>query len=183
MRFPSFIRWSCCAAGAMVLGALTGPAFGQAPAAPLVNASHMRIQLEEAMPTEVNRSIPIFGSPDKEGFYVYRSRFGPHQTSRPHFHDKDRWVTVIKGTWYTGEGDVFRPETMVPIKAGGFMFHPANMHHYDGSMDDNEVIVQLMGYGPMKTTQTETDAAGKPIGANPLNPNPARGRGAAPATR
>jgi hypothetical protein len=25
------------------------------------------------------------------------------------------------------------------------MFHPAGYHHYDGSMDDNEVIVQLMG--------------------------------------
>jgi hypothetical protein len=35
----------------------------------------------------------------------------------------------------------------------------------------------------MKTIQTETDAAGKPIGANPLNPNPPRGRGAAPASR
>jgi hypothetical protein len=54
---------------------------------------------------------------------------------------------VVKGTWYTGEGDVSKPETMVPIKgaAGGFMFHPAGYHHYDGSMDDNEVIVQLMG--------------------------------------
>jgi hypothetical protein len=144
------------------------------------------MQSEDATPTEANRSIPIFGSPDKEGFYVYRSRFGPHQTSRPHFHDKDRWVTVIKGTWYTGEGDVFKPDTMVAIKAGGFMFHPAGLHHYDGSMDDNEVIVQLTGYGPMKTTQTEVDAKGNPIGGNPLAPKPpARGRGgdtgAAPA--
>jgi hypothetical protein len=81
---------------------------------------------------------------------------------------------------------VFKPETMVAIRTGGFMFHEANLHHYDGSIDDNEVIVQIMGYGPVKTIQTEVDASGKPIGANPLNPNPpARGRageaGAAPA--
>ena len=70
---------------------------------------------------------------------------------------------VVKGTWYTGEGDVLKPETMVPIKAGGFMFHPADYHHYDGSMDDQEVIVQLMGYGPVTTVQTEVDAKGNPM--------------------
>ena len=85
---------------------------------------------------------------------------------------------VVKGTWYTGEGDVFKPETMVPIKAGGFMFHPAGYHHYDGSMDDNEVIVQLMGYGPVTTVQTEVDAKGDPTGNNPKNPNRGRGAGA-----
>ena len=79
---------------------------------------------------------------------------------------------------------MFKPETMAPIKAGGFMFHPANLHHYDGSMDDNEVIVQLTGYGPMKTTQTEVDVRGNPIGENPLAPKPpARGRGTMPAGR
>jgi hypothetical protein len=187
MKLSRSITWTCFALGAIVLGAQIRPALGQAPAAPpapLTNAAHPRMQPEEASPNEVTRSISIFGDPNQEGFYVYRSRFGPHQTSRPHFHDKDRWVTVIKGTWYTGEGDAFKPETMVPIKAGGFMFHAANMHHYDGSMDDNEVIVQLTGYGPMKTTQTEVDAKGNPIGANPLNPNPpARGRGTMPAGR
>jgi oxalate decarboxylase/phosphoglucose isomerase-like protein (cupin superfamily) len=78
---------------------------------------------------------------------------------------------VIKGTWYTGEGDVFRPDKMVPVKAGGIMFHPAGLHHYDGSMDDQEVVVQLMGYGPVTTVQTEVDEKGNPIGSNPKNPN------------
>ena len=87
---------------------------------------------------------------------------------------------VIKGTWYTGEGDVFRPDKMVPVKAGGIMFHPAGLHHYDGSMDDSEVIVQLMGYGPVNTVQTEVDEKGNPIGSNPKNPNRGRGAGGAP---
>ena len=51
------------------------------------------------------------------------------------------------------------------------MYHPAGLHHYDGSCDDQGVIVQIMGYGPVKTVQTEVDAAGKPIYANPNNPN------------
>jgi len=51
------------------------------------------------------------------------------------------------------------------------MFHPAGLHHYDGSMDDQEVVVQLMGYGPVTTVQTEVDEKGNPIGSNPKNPN------------
>ena len=34
------------------------------------------------------------------------------------------------------------------------MFHPAGFHHYDGAKDE-EVIVQIMGMGPVKTTGTE----------------------------
>jgi hypothetical protein len=180
MRLSRAIQWTCCAIGAVLLGGLTGPAFGQAPApaAPLTNENHTRMQPEDAP----DSTFAVFGLQNAEGFYVVRNRFAPHQTSRPHYHDKDRWVTVIKGTWYGGEGDVFRPETMIPIKAGGFQYHKAMMHHYDGSMDDNEVIVQIMGYGPVKTIQTEVDEKGNPIGANPLNSNPpARGAGAAPA--
>jgi len=171
-----------------------------APQAPLTNEAHTRMQPEEANP---NGATAVFGAQNAEGFYVYRTRFGPHQTSKPHFHDKDRWVTVIKGTWYGGEGDVFKPESMIPIKTGGFQYHKAGMHHYDGSCTDEEVIVQIMGYGPVTTTQTEVDANGAPAFANPANPNranqppdtrgcggtpapaPARGaaRGAAPAGR
>ena len=175
MKLSRSMKWTGCALGAIVLGALTGPRLGMAqeraggpPAKPLVDAAHPRMMPEQANP---NGNTPIFGQSSQEGFYVYRNHFGPHQTSKPHFHDKDRWVTVIKGTWWTGEGDVFQPEKMVAIKEGGFMFHAANMHHYDGSCDDQGVIVQIMGYGPVKTTQTEVDAKGAPAGANPSNPS------------
>jgi hypothetical protein len=49
-------------------------------------------------------------------------------------------------------------------------------------MDDNEVIVQLMGYGPVNSVQTEVDEKGNPIGNNPRNPNRGRGRGSAAAS-
>jgi hypothetical protein len=82
--------------------------------------------------------------------------------TRPHYHDQDRWVTVIKGTWWTDEGDVYRPDKAVGMKAGGFMFHPKGLHHYDGAKDE-EAIVQIMGMGPVETVQTEVDANGKPV--------------------
>lgn len=118
---------------------------------PLVDATHLRMQPEAAL---TGGSVKVFGDPAKPGMYVYRNRFGPGQTSRPHFHDQDRYVTVIKGTWWTAEGDVFEADKMVPIKQGGFMFHPAGLHHYDGAKGE-EVIVQIMGMGPVQTTQTE----------------------------
>jgi quercetin dioxygenase-like cupin family protein len=137
------------------------------PAKPLVDAAHLRMNPEQTL-----TGGSVFGDPSQAGVYVYRNRFGPGQTSRPHYHDRDRWVTVIKGTWWTDEGDVFRPDKMVPIKAGGFMFHPAGLHHYDGAKDE-ETIVQIMGIGPVKTVQTEVDEKGQPV----------TGRGAAaPAT-
>ena len=47
-----------------------------------------------------------------------------------------------------------RPEQMVPIGTGGFMLHPAGLHHYDGSKD-GEVIVQITGIGPVKTVYVD----------------------------
>ena len=109
---------------------------GQAPAAaaaaaPLVDAAHLRMQPEAAVRDETQ--VNVFGDPAKPGLYAYRRRFKAGESTRPHYHDKDRLVTVIKGTWYTGQGDVYRAETMVPIRTGGVMFHPAGLHHYDGA--------------------------------------------------
>src|SRR5688572_12140213 len=105
MRTPP--TWTRYALGALLLGGIGGPASGQAPAAtaPLVNATKLRMQPEEQGPEA--RTF-VFSDQAREGFYAYRNRVPPNQTTRPHYHDKDRWVTVIKGTWYTGEGDEFK---------------------------------------------------------------------------
>jgi hypothetical protein len=101
------------------------------------------------------QAIVILGDPTKPGLYVLRNRFPPGVMSRPHFHNQDRYVTVIKGTWWTASGpsaDVFDPSKTTPVKTGGFMFHPAGGHHYDGAKDE-EVIVQIIGMGPVTTTE------------------------------
>jgi quercetin dioxygenase-like cupin family protein len=101
------------------------------------------------------QSVVIVGDPTKPGIYVLRNKFPPGQMSRPHFHNQDRFVTVIKGTWWTAsgpDGDTYNPDKTIPLKAGSFMLHPANGHHYDGAKDE-EVIVQIMGMGPVVTTQ------------------------------
>jgi quercetin dioxygenase-like cupin family protein len=91
------------------------------------------------------------GDPSKPGVYVIRAKFSPGTMTRPHWHPEDRYVIVVSGTWYTGEGDSFEPDKTVPLKAGSFMLHPGKAHHYDGAKDE-EVIVQIIGIGPSNTT-------------------------------
>jgi hypothetical protein len=156
-----FARTSSLALGAVLLigVAVIGRAHaqGQTPRPPIVTKDHLRMQ-----PEDLPLGGPVFGDASKPGMYIVRNRFAAGNTSRPHYHDQDRWVTVIKGTWYTAEGDVFKPETMVAIKTGGMMFHPAGLHHYDGAKDE-DTIVQIMGMGPVQTVQTEVDESGKPV--------------------
>jgi hypothetical protein len=94
----------------------------------------------------------VEGDPAKPGIYVIQVKFPPYVMSRPHFHGETRYATVLKGTWYTGDGDSFTPAKTVPLKAGSFMKHPAGAHHYDGAREE-EVILQLVGMGPSSTTR------------------------------
>ena len=75
----------------------------------------------------------IYGDPNKPGMYVVRNRFMPGQGSRPRYHNQDRYVTVIKGTWWVAlgpDGDTYNPEKMTPMK-------PGSPNHGDGSCDDD----------------------------------------------
>ena len=89
------------------------------------------------------------GDPSKPGFYLTINRFPPGVMSRPHYHPDERYVVVLRGTWYTGEGDAFTPEKTVPLKPGDYMRHPAGGHHYDGGLDE-EVVIAISGYGPTR---------------------------------
>jgi quercetin dioxygenase-like cupin family protein len=102
----------------------------------------------------------IQGNPRQEEFYIIRARFAPGVFSAPHFHPNDRFVTVIKGTWWAGTGNVLDKENAVRLDPGGYMMHPAGAVHYDGSKGE-EVIVQISGMGPAPIIFV--DEAGNPI--------------------
>ena len=151
-RRTRFATWTVRALGALLL---TAPVIASQTIKPDAQG-FVRMSPDDLAwkPGSATESIVILGDPTKPGIYVLRNRFPPGQMSRPHFHDQDRFVTVIKGTWWTAsgpDGDVYDPSKTVPLKAGSFMFHPANGHHYDGAKDE-EVIVQIIGMGPVKTT-------------------------------
>jgi Domain of unknown function (DUF4437) len=97
------------------------------------------------------KTIALQGDPNAAGFYIIRIRFPAGNTSRPHVHNQDRFITVIQGTWWVGRSATYDMSTTVPIKAGGFMKHPAGAVHYDGAKDE-PVIVEIRGMGPVTTT-------------------------------
>ena len=153
------------------------------PPPPLLHAQKLIMLPDDATKSGNNR---VFGSANQTGFYITRNRFANNSTSRPHYHTMDRWVTVIKGTWYGGTGKVFRPKEMVPMPAGSVMYHPAYFIHYDGNQDGGETIVQIQGYGPVTTVQVEEDENGRPVnrggeGAGYATSPPAGAKPAPPA--
>src|SRR5689334_15146560 len=46
----------------------------------------------------------LYGDPNKEGLYIVLNKWNPHNMSRPHFHQNDRLIYVISGTWWVGTG-------------------------------------------------------------------------------
>ena len=151
MKFLNALKWTGCAAGAALLSV---SASGQGQQA--VPIGFVRLDADAIKPGA------IFGDPSKPGIYVTRTRFGPGQGTHPHYHDQARYITVIKGTWWVSlgpESDVYNPDAMTPMKPGSFIFEPAFGHHYDMAKDE-EVIVQIMGEGPVKSTQLDNNGAG-----------------------
>lgn len=109
------------------------------------------------------RSVVLFGDPSKPGMYVVRNTFPPGIMSTPHYHDQDRYVTVIKGTWYTGTDDSWDPASAKGLGPGSYMIHPKGAVHFDGAKDE-ETIVQITGIGPVSTVSSYPNEgrSGKP---------------------
>ena len=106
-------------------------------------------------PTEGNtlgvETAVVEGDPSKPGYYLTINHFPAGVMSRPHYHPDERYVIVLRGTWYTDEGKVFRPKETTPLKPGDFMRHPKGGPHYDGALDE-DTWVAISGYGPTKAT-------------------------------
>jgi len=116
-----------------------------------------RVQFDKLTwrPTEGNtlgvETAVVEGDPSKPGYYLTINHFPAGVMSRPHYHPDERYVIVLRGTWYTDEGNVFRPNQAVPLKPGDFMRHPKGGPHYDGGLDE-DTWVAISGYGPTKAT-------------------------------
>jgi quercetin dioxygenase-like cupin family protein len=106
-------------------------------------------------PTEGNtlgvETAVVEGDPSKPGYYLTINHFPAGVMSRPHYHPDERYVIVLRGTWYTDEGKVFKPKETTPLKPGDFMRHPKDGPHYDGALDE-DTWVAISGYGPTKAT-------------------------------
>jgi len=147
---------------------------GTTPATPLPPAANTSLPAPPVFVRATPQDIPwptgdgvktviLWGDPSKPGLYAVRNTFPPGVMSAPHYHDQDRFVTVIKGTWYTGTDAHWDPDTTIGLPAGSYMIHPKGAVHFDGAKDE-ETIVQIVGMGPVRTVPARNDTPryGKP---------------------
>jgi hypothetical protein len=93
----------------------------------------------------------VYGDASQPGPYIVRVRFAPWTMTMPHYHNNERLVAVVQGTWYAGTDTQFDSDNTTAIKQGGYMLHPAGGVHFDGAKEQ-VAIVQITGTGPNKTT-------------------------------
>jgi len=98
------------------------------------------------------KSAVVQGDPGKPGPYAVLNHFSRNSFSHPHFHPNDRYILVLKGTWWVGTGDKFDPATTTPLPAGSFAVHYAGKVHWDGAKDE-ECDLLIYGEGPATSTR------------------------------
>jgi hypothetical protein len=98
--------------------------------------------------------VVLHGDPNSTGPYLVLNRFKPGNFSRPHFHPNDRFITVVKGTWWVATGNKVDKNNMEPMPAGSFVTHFGKQVHWDGAKDE-EAWVLIAGEGPGTLTRVE----------------------------
>jgi len=98
------------------------------------------------------RNAVLMGDPSKPGLYAVMVKWLPGNFSRPHFHPNDRFITVLKGTWWVGTGTKFDISQTVAMPAGSFVTHFGKQIHWDGAKDEEAVLV-IVGEGPATSTR------------------------------
>lgn len=94
------------------------------------------------------QSAHMIGDPAKPGPFVYRAKFPAGYKTPANSHMEDRAVTVIAGTLYVGNGDVFDEKKVHPLPPGSFYTVPNGVNHFVWAKD-GEVVLQVQGIGPI----------------------------------
>lgn len=96
----------------------------------------------------------LAGDPSKPGIYVELTKWHAGHMSRPHYHQNDRYIYVISGTWWVGTGTKYDPDSTVPMATGSYVTHYAKGIHYDGAKDA-DCVIEIVGMGPATSTPAE----------------------------
>src|SRR5277367_718799 len=138
-----------------IIAALVAPLGSAKPPVPDLNSTAILIKPPDQIPWVDGGNgalnAVLVGDPTKPGMYVVLTKWTAHHMSRPHFHQYDRYITVISGTWWVGTGTKYDPDSTVPVKAGSFVTHFAKGIHYDGAKD-GDTVLEIVGQGPATAT-------------------------------
>jgi hypothetical protein len=141
--------------------ALTVAASGlSAAGAAELNPKALAMKLPDQIPWKrnaagTNETAVLAGDPEKPGLYVELLKWLPGNMSRPHWHPNDRYIMVLKGTWWVSTSSTFNPNETVAIPEGSYVTHFGKEIHYDGAKD-GEVVLLIAGEGPETATPAST---------------------------
>ena len=93
------------------------------------------------------QTMIVAGDPNKPQMYALLAKWPKGHMSHPHYHETDRFITVVSGTWWVGTGDKWDPKASAPVPAGSIVTHFAKQVHWDGAKD-TDVILLITGVGP-----------------------------------
>ncbi len=92
----------------------------------------------------------ISGDPAAKGLVTVRFDMPAGYVIAPHFHPTDQHITVLKGTFSIGMGDVVDKAHASTLTSGGYGVAMANMHHY--AFTNTGATIQVHMEGPFAIT-------------------------------
>ena len=104
--------------------------------------------------TDGRQRAHLLGDSNQEGAWIDRAKIPAGKRVLAHTHPQDEPVTVIKGTWYLGEGTKFNSTRLKAYPAGSFILIPAAVPHFVAATE-GDVIIQLSGNGKFQTDYVE----------------------------
>ena len=87
----------------------------------------------------------IAGDPAATGLITVRFDMPAGYAIAPHFHPTDEHITVLKGTFSIGMGDVVDKAHALTLWPGGYGVAMANMHHYAFTKTGATIQVHMQG--------------------------------------
>jgi len=87
----------------------------------------------------------IAGDPAATGLVTVRLEMPAGYMIPPHFHPTDEHITVLKGSFSLGMGDVFDKTHAQTLLPGGYGVAMAGMHHYAYTTNGATIQVHLQG--------------------------------------
>lgn len=85
------------------------------------------------------------GDPGATGLVTVRLEMPAGYKIPPHFHPTDEHVTVLKGSFSLGMGDVIDTAHALTLLPGGYGVASANMHHYAYTTTGSTIQVHMQG--------------------------------------
>jgi quercetin dioxygenase-like cupin family protein len=103
--------------------------------------------LQDGRPTNPGSWYAILSGNPSTGPWVVVNKVAAGSFDQPHFHTYDRYIYVIKGTWWTGAGANLNINDSVATPPGSYVKHSANQVHWDGAKNE-DVLLLISGDGP-----------------------------------